>query len=73
MYGKTPATYLRQRRVQIAERLLRNSDSSIDAVAEMVGFQCRSTLFRRIKQLRGLAPSMVRCAPHVTAVESVTP
>lgn len=60
IYGKTPATYLRERRVQRAERLLRESDASLDAVAELVGFQCRSTLFRRIKQLRGFAPSRSR-------------
>jgi AraC family transcriptional regulator len=60
VYGKTPAAFLRERRLQVAERLLRDSDAAIDAVAEMVGFQCRSTLFRHIKQLRGLAPSMTR-------------
>ena len=54
--GITPITYLNQRRVQTAQRLLRVSKHSVAEVASLVGFQSRSTLFRWMKRTSG-APS----------------
>jgi AraC family transcriptional regulator len=58
--GETPTAYLNERRVQAAVRLLRNSETPVDDVAALVGFQSRSTLFRHMKRARGVAPSDIR-------------
>ena len=60
VYGRTPNAYLTQKRVQVAERLLRNSSAQIDEVAASVGFRSRTTLFRQMRQFRGLSPSTIR-------------
>lgn len=60
VYGRTPNAYLTQKRVQVAERLLRNSSAQIDEVAANVGFRSRTTLFRQMRQFRGLSPSTIR-------------
>jgi AraC-like DNA-binding protein len=59
-YGRTPNAYLTRKRVQVAERLLRNSSAQIDEVAANVGFRSRTTLFRQMRQFRGLSPSTIR-------------
>jgi AraC family transcriptional regulator len=60
VYGSTPNAYLTQKRLQMAERLLRNSSTQVDEVAANVGFQSRTTLFRQMRNFRGLAPSTIR-------------
>lgn len=60
VYGRTPNGYLTQKRLQAAERLLRNSSAQIDEVAANVGFRSRTTLFRQMRQFRGLSPSTIR-------------
>ena len=57
--GVTPTTYLNQRRVQTAQRLLQVSKRSVTEVASQVGFQTRSTLFRWMKRLSGAPPRAV--------------
>jgi AraC family transcriptional regulator len=60
VYGHTPNAYLTQKRVLVAERLLRNSSAQIDEVAANVGFRSRTTLFRHMRQFRGQSPSTIR-------------
>jgi AraC family transcriptional regulator len=62
LHGSTPVTYLNNRRVRAAERLLRNTDLAVDEVAARSGFESRITLFRQIKRVRGVAPSALRSA-----------
>lgn len=57
LHGVTPATYLNNLRVRIAERLLRSGSVSVDQAAARVGFESRTTLFRHMKRVRGCAPS----------------
>ena len=60
LHGNTPVTYLSNRRVYAAERLLRNTDLPVDEVAALVGFESRTTLFRQMQRVRGVAPSALR-------------
>lgn len=62
LHGVTPVCYLNNRRVRAAERLLTNSDVRVDEIAARVGFESRTSLFRHMKRLRGLAPSALRTA-----------
>ncbi|MBV8782848.1 MAG: helix-turn-helix transcriptional regulator [Gammaproteobacteria bacterium] len=60
LHGITPATYLNNLRVRVAERLLRSGSISVDQAAARVGFESRTTLFRHMKRVRGCAPSTLR-------------
>jgi AraC family transcriptional regulator len=60
VHGVTPHAFLNERRLQVAERLLRDSRYSLDEVALRVGFQSRTTLFRQMKRSRGVAPTAMR-------------
>ena len=60
LHGVTPVCYLNNRRVRAAERLLRSTDVSVDEIALRVGFESRTSLFRHIKRLHGVAPSALR-------------
>jgi AraC family transcriptional regulator len=61
-HGSTPTEYLNNRRLRAAERLLRDTQMRVDEVAARVGFECRSTLFRHMRRVRGVAPSALRRA-----------
>lgn len=60
VHGVTPVCYLNNRRVRAAERLLRGSEVTVDEVALRVGFESRTSLFRHMKRVRGVAPSALR-------------
>jgi len=60
LHGVTPVCYLNNRRVRAAERLLRSTDVGVDEIALRVGFESRTSLFRHIKRLHGVAPSALR-------------
>ncbi len=62
VHGSTPVAYLNQRRVLAAERLLRDTEVCVDEVAARVGFESRTTLYRHLKRMRGVAPSALRAA-----------
>lgn len=56
----TPTAFLARTRIQAAERMLRESRYPVEQVAEKTGFVSRTTLFRQLKMLRGVAPSSLR-------------
>ncbi len=60
VHASTPTEYLNNRRLRAAERLLGDTTMRVDEVAARVGFESRSTLFRHMRRVRGLAPSEVR-------------
>src|SRR5262249_4497304 len=60
VYGRTPNAYLTQKRVQVAERLLRNSSAQIDEVAANVVSRGRTRLFGEWRQFGGLSPRRTR-------------
>jgi AraC family transcriptional regulator len=51
--GVTPYRYLQQKRVAAAQRLLSTTSLSHVEIAEQVGFDHRSTMFRHIRRLTG--------------------
>jgi AraC family transcriptional regulator len=60
LHGNTPLTYLNNRRVRVAEQLLRGTDLPLDEIAARAGFESRTTLFRQMKRVHGVAPSALR-------------
>jgi AraC family transcriptional regulator len=60
LYGTTPSAYLRQKRVNAALRLLRDSSRSVADIAEQVGFGCRATLLRHLHHARGMTARELR-------------
>jgi AraC family transcriptional regulator len=62
-HGSTPTEYLKNCRLCAAERLLRDTKMRVDEVAARVGFENRTTLFRHMRRVRGVAPSAVRRTP----------
>ena len=60
VHASTPTEYLKNRRLSAAERLLRDTKMRVDEVAARVGFENRTTLFRHMRRVRGVAPSEVR-------------
>jgi AraC family transcriptional regulator len=80
--GVTPYRYLQQKRVAAAQRLLSTTQLTHVEIAEQVGFDHRSTMFRQIRRLTGrsgrqwrrqssAATSSARSA--LTAMSGVTP
>jgi AraC family transcriptional regulator len=51
--GVTPYRYLQHKRVAAAQRLLSTTDLSHVEIAEQVGFDHRSTMFRQMRRLTG--------------------
>jgi len=57
---QSPAEHLRDKRLRVACRLLKNPSLSVELVAAMAGFQNRTTLFRNMKRSAGIAPARLR-------------
>ena len=49
VYRISPSEYLNRKRAIVARRLLRESSWTMSAVAEHVGFGCRTSLYRHLK------------------------
>ena len=60
VHGMTPTAYLRNKRIQIAERLLKNASISVETVAALAGFRSRATLFRQVQSATGRGPGALR-------------
>jgi len=61
--GVTPATFVRERRLAQACRLLRETDFSIDDIATRIGFTNRAYLSRLMAKMIGLPPATYRRGP----------
>jgi AraC family transcriptional regulator len=53
LQGETPYRYLQQKRVAAAQRLLSTTNLTHVEIAEQVGFDHRSTMFRHMRRLTG--------------------
>jgi AraC-like DNA-binding protein len=62
-FGTTPARYMRERRVERAMRMLYESDASLEAIAEALGFTDAFHLSRVFKRSTGVRPSDFRRRP----------
>jgi AraC-like DNA-binding protein len=58
--GQSPGTYLRERRLQTAELLLRQSSESVGAISRHCGFASASHFCRAFRARRGCSPESFR-------------
>jgi AraC-like DNA-binding protein len=56
VYRISPSEYLNRKRTQVALRLLQESDWTMDAIADHVGFGSRTGLYRHLKSHYGAIP-----------------
>jgi AraC-like DNA-binding protein len=56
VYGLTPTQFLYRKRVQVALRLMQQSDLAMQDIAARVGFNSRATFYRQLKRWRGPLP-----------------
>lgn len=56
-YGKTPALYLAERRIERAEDLLRATNLTVTEVCHLVGYSSLGSFSSRFAQLVGVSPS----------------
>ncbi len=56
-YGKTPARYLTERRVERAQDLLRATNLTVTEVCMVVGYSSLGSFSARFKELVGMTPS----------------
>ncbi len=59
-YGASPIKYLNNFRVEIASRLLAQSESSITEICSFVGFSTPSELYRHFQNRYGMSPTKYR-------------
>ena len=59
-FGASFRTLLRQRRIQAARRMLRDSDEQIQQIAEAVGYSSSSAFVRHFTQDCGITPTQLR-------------
>jgi AraC-like DNA-binding protein len=70
-YGKTPALYLAERRVERAQDLLRATNLTVTEVCYLVGYASLGSFSTKFRQLVGMTPSAyqgefaARGVPHI--------
>lgn len=69
-YGKTPAVYLAERRIERAEDLLRATNLTVTEVCFLVGYGSLGSFSTKFRQLVGVSPSEYQAryaegAPHI--------
>jgi AraC family transcriptional regulator len=65
--GVTPYRYLQRKRVAAAQRLLTTTELTHVEIAEQVGFDHRSTMFRHMRRVTGRSGRQLRAQPKETA------
>lgn len=66
LVGETPAAYLGRWRMDLAARRLRDTDASIEAVADAVGYRSVPAFSRAFTRSRGQAPGRFRTTSRAT-------
>jgi AraC-like DNA-binding protein len=70
-YGKTPAVYLAERRIERAQDLLRATNLTVTEVCNLVGYSALGSFSSKFRQLVGVSPSEYQRlfahtgAPHI--------
>jgi AraC-like DNA-binding protein len=70
-YGKTPAVYLTERRIERAQDLLRATNLTVTEVCSLVGYSSLGSFSSKFRELVGLSPSEYQAryaeqgAPHI--------
>ncbi|MFF5030510.1 helix-turn-helix transcriptional regulator [Nocardia salmonicida] len=70
VYGRTPAVYLAERRIERAQDLLRSTNLTVTEVCMMVGYSSLGSFSAKFRQLVGVSPSEYQAkfadgAPHI--------
>ena len=65
--GTTPISYLNQRRVQEAEKLLATTELTVAQIAQRAGFSSQNGFSQSFRRLKGLSPTGYREAQRVAA------
>nr|WP_280300433.1 AraC family transcriptional regulator [Nocardia neocaledoniensis] len=70
VYGRTPAVYLTERRIERAQDLLRATNLTVTEVCMMVGYSSLGSFSAKFRQLVGVSPSEYQArfadgAPHI--------
>ncbi len=60
VYGKSLAAHIKEHRMELAERLLRETDMSVAEVAERVGYESQSKFSAEFKKYTGVLPTELR-------------
>lgn len=63
--GVSLTAYIRNRRIRIAQRLLRETDLGIDEISQAVGYSYNTYFFNIFKEVTGVSPSQYRKSKHV--------
>jgi AraC-like DNA-binding protein len=58
--GLPPHGYVLQRRIEHAQKMLRNTDLPMSEIALSAGFSDQSHLARHFRRMTGMSPSVVR-------------
>jgi len=58
--GRTPMEHIRQRRLQLAEQLLRGSDLAVGEIAARVGYSSQSAFTAALSRHLGMTPRQLR-------------
>ena len=58
--GRTPMEYIRQRRMSLAEQLLRGSDLAVGEIAAQVGYTSQSAFTAALSRHLGMTPRQLR-------------
>ncbi|GAB0104841.1 hypothetical protein JMUB6875_38170 [Nocardia sp. JMUB6875] len=70
-YGKTPALYLAERRIERAQDLLRATNVTVTEACMLVGYSSLGSFSRKFTELVGMSPSEYQAkfaaegAPHI--------
>ncbi|UGT39209.1 AraC family transcriptional regulator [Nocardia yamanashiensis] len=70
-YGKTPAAYLAERRIERAQDLLRATNVTVTEACMLVGYSSLGSFSRKFTELVGMSPSAYQAkfaaegAPHI--------
>jgi len=69
-YGKTPAAYLAERRIERAQDLLRATNLTVTEICDLVGYSSLGSFSSKFRQLVGVSPTAYQAkfaagAPHI--------
>ncbi len=70
--GETPGSYITRLRVEAAEKLLRETDLTIEEIAYRVGFEVPSSLTKAFRTLYDITPSEYRSSKILKIMKTTT-
>jgi transcriptional regulator GlxA family with amidase domain len=71
VYGRTPAAYLTERRIERAQDLLRATNLTVTEVGLLVGYRSLGSFSTRFKEMVGMSPSAYQAAFAATGAPRI--